>query len=40
MVTAFNIVYNTVINFIGRLNCRMLGVGNQRSQARDAKPER
>jgi hypothetical protein len=40
MVTAFNIVYNTVINFIGRLNCRMLGIGNQRSQARDAKPER
>jgi hypothetical protein len=43
MVTAFNIVYNTVINFTARSNCRTLDLrksGARRPQAKDLKPGR
>jgi hypothetical protein len=43
MVTAFNIVYNTVINFTARSNCRTLDLrksGARRPQAKDLNPER
>jgi hypothetical protein len=40
MVTAFNIVYNTVINFIGGRNAAGSIFVNPRLRVRDAKPER
>jgi hypothetical protein len=43
MVTAFNIVYNTVINFTARSNGRTLDLrkcGARRPQAQDLNPGR